>query len=169
MKFFYFFLLSFLFVSCYSSRMLNDSTFRYRSKKRSLCISLGNDSVGKLTNVFRCRKIDEEVRTITTVFTYTRSVDTIFIKNIKCEKENNCLYDAFHVVPPQLVSRCRFLSNEKRIISKGIGPRYITEFEKYGLIPNIDIDTLYLLKSRKLLLMKRRSDDFYVHYFFKPR
>lgn len=169
MKLSIFFILSFLFVSCYSSKTLNDSIFLYRSKKRSLSINLENDSIGKMINVFKCRKIDEEVRTTISFFTYTRSLDTIFIRNINCETEDSCLYNPFYIVPPQLDCRCRFLSKEKRINSNGIGPRYITEFEKYGLIPNIDIDTLYLLKSRELLLVKSRIDNFYIHYIFKAR
>lgn len=169
MKFLYLCILCFLVFSCDSTRTINDSTFRYRSKKRNLRLIFGSDSTGKLVNVFRCRQIDDEVRSITFSFIYKRSVDTIFIRNTKCEKEDSCLYDPFFEVPPQSDCRCSFLSKENRFRSFFVGPRYMTDFEKYGLIPNIDIDTLYFLKGRKLFLMKNSSNGFYIHYLFKAR
>ena len=38
-----------------------------------------------------------------------------------------------------------------------IGPNYLTAYEKFGLVPNVDIDTLRIIKN-KIVLSKKESN-----------
>jgi hypothetical protein len=150
-----------IFVSCKTTKHLAGKTFNYNSKKRTLQLIFDNDSICRLRNVFYCNDIDEKLKEITIHCQYERLYDTLYVKNINCGNDDSCKYDLFYSIPPQISKQCSFLSEEKRANIKGIGPKYLTDYEKYGLVPNIDIDTLYIVKNRIILMKHNENLNFW--------
>jgi hypothetical protein len=141
-----------LFEACNTSEKLANKTFSYKSKHRLLEFVFNNDSICTLKNTFYCKKIDSNIEEISSVCKYKRSFDTIYFKNIDC-KSNDCIYDLFRQIPSQQSTECSFLTKKERDINVRIGGNYVKEFDKFGLIPNIDIDTAYIIKG-KILFFK---------------
>jgi hypothetical protein len=147
------FLLSFfLLVSCSITSNITDKTFYYKSKKRTLSLIFENDSICKLRNVFKCNDVDASIKEIIVACKYKRNADSLFLRNVKCD--NNCKFDPFIEIPPQISSKCSFLNARKARNNISIGPNYLTDYQKYGLIPNIDIDTLFIIKNKTIVLFK---------------
>ena len=142
-------------LSCNTSKELAGKSFKYNSKKRTLELIFDNDSLCKLKNTFYCKDIDINIKELTIFCKYKRINDTLYLININC-KQDTCKYDLIVPIPPQHCKQCSFLNEEHRTHPITYGPNYSSDYQKYGLIPNIDIDTLYLVKN-KILLYKHDS------------
>jgi len=142
-------------VSCSTIKNIGGNTYKYKSEKRTLELSFENGSICRLKNTFFCMDIAPNVREITIICNYKRNGDTIFLRNIDCNSDT-CKKALTISIPPQESSECFFLSSSSRKRNTTFAPDYATEYEKYGLIPNIDIDTLYVVKN-KIILYKRDS------------
>ncbi|MFD2970117.1 hypothetical protein [Sphingobacterium bambusae] len=69
-------------------------------------------------------------------------------------------------MPAQESKRCSFLNKESRRQPKfTVGPKYATDFEKYGLIPNITNDTLKIIGNK--ILFFKKGEDRSIGFVFK--
>jgi len=163
MKFRLIYLITILILAgCSSIGSLSGKSYKYKSKRRILELKFENDSLCTLENTFKCKDLKPELQKILIKCKYNRINDTIFIQNIEFD-DGNVNYDIAINVPTQENSKCKFLNEKNR--RKGefqIGPSYQTQYEKHGLVPNIDLDTLYIVKNHILLLKQneRRSIGF---------
>ena len=149
---------------CSPIKNLPGETFSYKSKKRTLDLIFENDSTCKLINTFKCKDIDPEIQQIIINCKYKRIGDTIILSNIKCLE--NIYNEIFIDLPIQESCKCEFLNKENRGNDDFyVGPRYITDYQKYGIIPNIDIDTLYII-NREIILVKY-SESMSIGFTFK--
>ena len=127
---------------------MTGKSYSYKSKKRTLELVFENDSICRLENTFHCDDVDSEIQKITISCVYNRVEDVIYIQNLDCVNDN-CEYDIWVNFPFQNSKPCSFLNEEHREKRQlRIGPNYSTEYHKYGLVPNIDIDTLYVIKNK---------------------
>jgi hypothetical protein len=133
-------------LSCNIPKELNNSSYIYKSKKRTLRLVFSNDSICRMENVFHCNDIDLDIKELTTTCVYKRIEDKIILRNVNFQRDTNL----YLYIPPQESINCSLLNANKREHSK-IGPNYLTQYEKYGLVPNIDTDTLLLFKNKILL------------------
>jgi hypothetical protein len=152
------------FISCKTTKDLRGKTYKYKSQKRTLEFIFDNDSICRLKNTFHCNDIDESVKRIIITCEYIRVRDTLYLKNNNC-KDNSCKYDLVFLIPPQESAQCSFLKKEERKRPFLIGPSYLTEYQKYGLVPNIDIDTLYVVKNK--LLFTKHDQKMRLMFVFK--
>lgn len=140
--------------SCSSIKSVSGKKFVYESLNRELILSFDNDSLCTLKNVFYCDDIDKKYREITIKATYKKNGDIIILKNIDC-KENSCVLPPIVEIPTQASNKCNFLSSESRESKKIFdGRTYQSEYLKYGVVPNIDNDTLYIYKKQITLVKK---------------
>ncbi|MFP9113147.1 hypothetical protein ACLI1A_04350, partial [Flavobacterium sp. RHBU_3] len=88
------------------------------------------------------------------ITTYRKIDNMIVLKNIAC-KNDSCVFPPTIFIPIQNSRNCNFLNSENRE-SKTIfdGRTYLSNFDKYGQVPNIDVDTLYMYDN-KLLFYKK--------------
>lgn len=140
-------------ISCNPTKNLKGKTFKYESKQRTMELTFENDSLCIFKNVFHCKDISPEIKTITFNCKYRRESDYLFVKNLIYDSLCN---NVFVDIPPQNSTCCTFLTNEKRKKVFYIGPSYLTDYEKYGLVPNIGIDTLIIVKN-KIWLFKHTN------------
>ena len=145
-----FFILMF---SCNTIKKLEGTSYKYESKKRTLELSFESDSICKIENFFHCNDIIPSIRKKIIICYYQRKGDTIYLKNIDCESDT-CKKELTISIPPQESKKCVFLNKNSRQNHITFGPNYATDYEKYGLVPNIDIDTLYIIKNRIMLYKK---------------
>ena len=84
----------------------------------------------------------------------------IILKNITC-KDDSCIYQQNIEIPIQKSSNCSFLNNEGRN-SKTVfdGRTYQSDYHKYGLVPNIDIDTMHISNGKIILIKKNNNGNF---------
>lgn len=155
---------SLVFVSCSVTMNLGGKTYKYRSKKRTLQLVFVNDSICKFKNTFHCEDIDQSIKELVAVCKYERVNDRIYLQNIDC-KNDSCEYDLTVDIPVQNSSDCDFLNAEHRNRKSTIGPNYSTDYRKYGSVPMIDIDTLYIQKNRIVLIKKNEKES--VGFVFK--
>lgn len=141
--------------ACQSIKELKGKTFEYESRKRTLAVIFNSDSTCVLKNTFHCNDVSEDVKHIMINCTYKRLNDVIYLRNVNCT-DANCKYDLALEIPPQESDQCDFLSEDARKSQITIGPNYPTAYEKFGLVPNIDIDTLRIIKN-KIVLFKKDS------------
>lgn len=146
--------------SCSSLKELKGKRFIYKSQNRELLLAFSNDSMCSIKNTFFCDDIDNKFKEMTINATYKKQGDMIIIKNINC-KDNNCIYPQSIEIPIQKNSSCIFLNNEGRK-TKTIfdGRKYQSDYHKYGLVPNIDIDTMYINKRKIILIKKVENGNF---------
>jgi hypothetical protein len=156
-------LVSLILFSCGVSKELSDTTFKYKSKKRTLQLVFENNSICRLENIFHCNDIESNIKELVATCTYKRVGDTIFLRNIDCN--NDCNYDLIRDIPPQESKECDFLRLEKRERKVTIGPSYLTDYQKYGLVPNIDIDTLYVIKNK--IFLNKQNKGMSISFIFK--
>jgi len=136
--------LLFIVFSCTSIKKLPNNKYVYKSKKRTLELYFRDSSTCVLKNTFKCSDINPNFKNIITECNYLRKGDTIFL-NRKNTSNTESLY---LFIPPQKSKKCDFLNKEKRERVFSIGPSYATDYEKYGLVPNINQDTLYIINNR---------------------
>lgn len=143
--------------SCSSIISLHRKQFIYTSKNRELSIYFYPDNTCLIKNIFLCKNIDEDFREQTINATYKRSGKLILLKNAACVG-NGCIFPEYIEIPIQKDSDCFFLNAEARQ-EKVIfdGRKFQTEYHKYGLVPNIDIDTMYI-SDKKIILIKKSID-----------
>ena len=146
------------------SKDISNNTFKYKSKRRAMQLVFENDTICRLVNIFHCNDIDSEVKKLTTTCTYRRNGDTIFVRNINC-KSDDCNYDLMWDIPIQESKKCGFLNLANRSSEKNIGPNYLTDYQKYGIVPNIDIDTLYIIKNK--IFLNKQNEEMRISFLFK--
>jgi len=148
------------FGACHSTKELNGKTFSYESQRRTLVVIFKSDSTCVLKNTFHCNDVSKDIKEIMISCTYKRAGDLIYIRNVNCT-DDNCKYDLTMAIPPQESQQCGFLSDDARK-SRVAGPNYLTPYEKFGSVPNVDIDTLRIIKNRIVLSKKdsRRNIGF---------
>ena len=151
-------------MACVFPQDLANKTYVYRSKKRTLTLFFENDSICRLRNVFRCNDIDEKYREVITICRYKKNDDLIYLRNIEC-KDDNCNYGLALNIPIQNSVQCNFLNKEHRRMGNVIAPNYITDYRKFGLIPAIDIDTLYIKKNK--IMLYKQYDKESIGFIFK--
>lgn len=154
----------FLLVSCSVIRDIEGNTYIYESKRRTLQLFFENDTICKLKNIFHCADIDSKFKELTNVCMYRRVADTIFLRNMNC-KNDSCEYDLILDIPIQNSKNCSFLNKKSRTKQLMFGPNYITEYQKYGLVPKIDIDTIHILKRRMILYKQKGRNS--IGFIFK--
>lgn len=151
--------------SCSTMNNISGKQFLYESYNRKLVLSFQNDSLCTLTNTFHCNNIDEKYKEITVTTIYKRESNMIFLRNIDC-KDNGCIFSPIFDVPIQESNNCNFLSRESRNFKKIFdGRKYQSEYLKYGAIPNVDIDTLYIHKKQITFIKKIESGT--IGFIFK--
>ena len=155
--------ISFLFivVSCASIKGLSNNKYVYKSKNRTLEIYFKDNSTGVLTNTFECPDIEPKFKILTFEYTYLRKGDTIFLNNINSDNNENLYLD----IPPQESNMCDFLNMENRKRDSNVGPSYATDYEKYGLVPNLNQDTLYIVKNKIVFFKKNKNQS--IGFIFK--
>jgi hypothetical protein len=141
--------------ACNPTKNLVGKSFKSHSKHRTAKLNFDNDSIGRFINIFHCTDIDPEYKTVTILFNYRKTDDKIILKNINC-KSDSCTNNFTLDIPLQSSKKCSFLNKDKREKRFGIGPNYLTAYEKYGFVPSLDIDTVYIVK-RKLIFVKQQN------------
>jgi hypothetical protein len=153
--------LALLSISCSVDTNFIGKTYKFKSKKRELSLTFENDTLCVFKNRFKCKNLDPNVGSISIWCTYKRVGSQVFLKNTSCPTGTPCSYELTYPMPAQMSPDCAFLSQDTDTLIR-IGPNYPTPFEKFGIVPNIDVDTLSLFK-KGLLLYKtngRRSVGF---------
>jgi hypothetical protein len=112
-----------------------------------------NDSLLSLTHTYRCPCLDPDVKDIKQICTYKTSGDSIFVKNIRC-KGDPCKFDPKFNIPIQDCRECWFLSAKAREQDpmNYIGPYHYTGYDKFGVVPQIDVDTFYFSHKRIFII-----------------
>lgn len=141
-------------LSCNTALKLEGNRFIYKSKKRRLQFTFKNDSLCILKNVFYCPDIDPAFKVINIDCSYIKKGDTVFLKNLNPKQAG----DLYLYIPPQKSNCCKFLNKENRQRTFSIGPNYHTDYEEYGLVPNITNDTLFIVK-KKIYFFKRNQRE----------
>lgn len=144
----------FVCMACHPVKELTDRTYKFESNKRTLSITFNDDSTCVLQNTFHCSDIDANVREIAIRCRFQQVGDRIYLRNLDCQ-DDNCRHNLTVDIPPQQSSKCDFLSDNSRR-SVPFSPKYNSQYEKFGLVPDIDIDTLYIIKN-KIILTKAES------------
>lgn len=140
--------------SCSTMNKISGKEYIYESPNRKLTLFFENDSVCTLKNIFYCDDMDIKYREITSKAIYKKKTDMILLKNIICEN-SSCEFSPIVDIPIQESSKCVFLNRESRTSKKGFdGRTYQNEYLKYGAVPNIDNDTLYIYKKQLTLIKK---------------
>ena len=134
-------------------RSLKGKTFEYKNKTSILRLNFVNDTLLYLTHTFRCQCLDPEVKEIKQVCTYKVSDDSLFVKNILCKTEP-CIFESNFNIPIQDCSKCWFLSAKAReqVTAIYMGPHIYTDYEKHGIVPQIDVDTFYIVNNRIFII-----------------
>jgi hypothetical protein len=143
--------------SCNTINNLKGNSYTYKSYKRTLILSFYNDSTCSLKNIFNCRDLDLRLRETTITARYNKIGDTLYLKNVDC-KSDACSKPLTVSYPLTENKDCFFLSANSKKRNAKFGPNYKSEFEKFAIVPNIDIDTLYIIKN-KLILYKREGQQ----------
>ncbi|GGF11776.1 hypothetical protein SAMN05443634_10313 [Chishuiella changwenlii] len=138
--------------NCNTSINIPKNKFVYKSKNRTLEVYFKDDNSCLITNTFHCPDIDENYKIIKMEFDYLRKGDTIFLNNKNPSYEEGL----YLKIPEQESEKCDFLNKEKRERYGKFVPTYSTDFEKYGIVPNLNIDTLYIIKN-KITFFKKNS------------
>ena len=146
--------------SCASIKQIAGKNFSYTSPNRELLLSFENDSLCSIKNIFYCDDIENKYKEITIKATYKRQSNMIIIRNVTC-KDDTCKFSTNINIPIQESNKCAFLNKAHRE-SKMIfdGRKYQSDYHKYGLIPNIDIDTMYIYKNKITLIKKIENGNF---------
>jgi hypothetical protein len=146
--------------SCSTTKGIAGKKFIYESPNRELLLFFENDSLCSIKNTFYCDDIDDKYREIVIKATYKKKSNMIIIKNIDC-KDNTCQFPPNIDIPIQTSNKCLFLNkenrNEKTIFD---GRTFQSDYHKYGLVPNIDIDTMYIYKNQITLVKKIGRGNF---------
>lgn len=140
-------------VSCASIKELSNNKYVYKSKNRILELKFIDSTTCILKNSFKCPDIDPSFKDIIIECSYLRKGDYIFLDRKKVDNSERLYID----IPPQNSNKCDFLNIEKRERTFSVGPSYQTDYEKYGLVPNINQDTLYIVKNKIVLFKKNKS------------
>lgn len=147
-------------VCCSSAKRVSGSKFIYKSLNRELVLSFDNDSLCSLTNTFHCDDIDNKYKEIVVKAFYERRQDIIILKNVSCVKED-CKYSSNIDIPIQQSIKCSFLDSDGRTKKEVFdGRTYQSDYYKFGLVPNIDIDTLYIHNNEVTLIKKIDRGNF---------
>jgi len=154
-------ILFFIISSCSTVSKLRGNKYTYKSKQRILELIFTDQTTCVLKNTFHCPDIEEKYRIISTECNYTQKGDTIFL----CNKNLNYHNGLYIEIPPQNSEKCEFLNEKSREKKFTIGPNYATDYEKYGVVPNITTDTLYIIKN-KIVLFKK-SENRSIGFIFK--
>jgi hypothetical protein len=126
--------------------------FMNESINRKLVLSFSNDSTCTFKNIFNCEDIDDEYKNISINATYKRDFNTIIVTNKLC-KTDDCVLAPKIEIPIQKSKKCDFLNEDYRKDKIIFDGRHIkSKFHEYGIIPNIDIDTIYIYKNKIILL-----------------
>ncbi|MGY6649211.1 hypothetical protein [Wenyingzhuangia sp. IMCC45574] len=142
--------LSIVFFSCNSTKDLLGQTFKYKSKSRILELHFKNDKDCVLKNKFKCDDIDEDLKIIHVSCSYRREGNKIILSN----KNNDNNEGLFLNITKQNSKDCSFLNQKAK---PPFTPNYTTDFDKYGIIPAIDTDTLYIYGNKILLYKQNQS------------
>lgn len=154
-------MLFFIIFSCSTVSKLQGNKYTYKSKQRTLELTFVDESTCILKNTFHCPDIEEKYRIINTECNYTKKGDTIFISNKNLNHHNGLYIE----IPPQNSEKCEFLNEKNREEKFSIGARYATDYEKYGIVPNITSDTLYVIKNKIVLYKKGKNRS--IGFIFK--
>lgn len=142
-----FFLIINVFTLCISKK---ENNYYFKSKKRVLELNFLNDSICIYKNTFSCKDIDSNIRVIEIQCKYIKNEDFIILENLNCNNANSFYIE----YSPQKSNDCKFLNknniNENQI--KFGGQHTISDNYISSLIPNIDVDTLYIYNKRLFLL-----------------
>lgn len=166
MKKLLFLLLFFLIVSCSETLKFSGKSYRYNSKHRSLSLNFINDSICQLRNTFRCTDIDSVLRETVITCKYRTNNDSIFLRNVNCIN-GDCVYEPFLKFASQYSKKCSFLNTDSRDYRIFAGPSLLSDYRRYGMVPNIDIDTLFINKNKITLI--KGEEGFSTLYFLKKR
>ncbi len=147
--------------SCGSIKELPNNEYTYKSKNRTLELHFTDDKTCILKNTFECSDIDPNFKNITIECNYTRKGDTIFL-NRKGSNYDTSLYID---IPPQESNECSYLSKKSRERNSKVSPTYATDYEKYGLVPNVVQDTLYIVKNKIVYFKKNKNQS--IGFVFK--
>jgi hypothetical protein len=147
--------------------LASDGLFVYRSKKRKLELKFINDSVCTLVNTFYCSCLSEKYRVITQVCKYSQRDNLILLRN-----EESKYGDGTYIeLPSQKCNDCPFLNQGQLKSSFYIGPKYVSDFEKYGLVPNLTKDTLLIINKNKIIyhkdLKNEASQNDHINFIFE--
>jgi hypothetical protein len=122
---------------------LSGKKFVFKSKRRTLELKFVNDSIATLTNIFHCPDIEPEYKIIVQQCKYTHIGNEIYLKN-----EDPKFGDRLYIeIPPQNSNICDFLNENKRQ-HPSFAPNYATDYEKYGIVLNITIDTIHIFENK---------------------
>ncbi|WP_353165344.1 hypothetical protein [Empedobacter brevis] len=153
--------LFFIISSCSTVSKLQGNKYTYKSKQRTLELVFTDEVTCILKNTFHCPDVEEKYRIISTECNYTKKGDTIFLSN----KNLSYHSDLYIEIPSQNSEKCQFLNEKSREKKFSIGPSYATDYEKYGIVPNITTDTLYIIKNKIVLFKKNQNRS--IGFIFK--
>ena len=146
--------------SCSTNKDISGKKYVYKSLNREFLLFFENDSICSFKNIFYCDDIDNKYKEIVIRATYKKKSNKIIIKNLDC-KDNTCEFPPNLDIPIQTSNKCQFLNkenrNEKKIFD---GRTFQSDYHKYGLVPNIDIDTMYIYKNEITFVKKYGRGNF---------
>lgn len=152
-------------LACGSLDNLNGQHFVSQSNKRKLTLTFTSDSTCMIKNIFYCDGIDQQYRQISINLNFKKSGNKIIVRNVNCDNDS-CIYPPIIEIPIQTNSDCSFLNADGRKRKNLFdGRSFQSAYERYGLIPNIDIDTMYIVKRKILLTKKTKSGS--IGFIFK--
>lgn len=154
-------ILSFVFISCGSSVNLINKKFSYKSQNRTLELSFKDSANCSITNTFNCSDIEEQYKITKIECEYKRIGNNILIINKKASN-NKGLYIP---IPNQVSKECFFLNQISKERNIKTSPSYSTDFEKYGIIPNITNDTLKIVNKK--IIYYKKNDYQSIGFVFK--
>jgi hypothetical protein len=142
-------------VSACSIKVISGKTFNAKTKNRIAQLKFDNDSTCHFINTFLCNDIDPKIKQIIITCRYKRQDNLILLRNMEC-KSDSCNFAFTIDIPIQESKKCNFLNNESRKVLNSAGPNYLNTYEEFGFVPNIDIDTVYIVRNR-LIFVKQNA------------
>lgn len=121
---------------------------KHFKKTNLLELIFWNDTICSFKHTFFCSDIDEKYRVIEQKCRYFRKDSMIIVENIQYSGSE----DLYIEIPIQESKKCRFLSANSRMSSA---------YFVYGrTVPNITVDTLYMLPQKNDMLILNSKNNF---------
>jgi hypothetical protein len=136
--------------ACSKQLKLVNKNYIYKSKQRKIELSFIDDSTCIFRNTFNSADLEEKYRIIEVECYFIIIGSKIVLQN----KNPNINNTDYADIPSQENCSCEFLNKEKRHHKFYIGPYYPTDYQKFGMIPNITTDTLHII-NKSIFLFKK--------------
>lgn len=149
-------------ISCSIHKGLKRNYVFRDGSKRKLTLSFQNDSICVLKNIYACDNLENKEMHFKCRYEVLSSKYLLLINDNAYVDTTGVGYFYF---PATTDLSCEFLQKKEKTEKPiTIGPNYPTEYERYGKIPYVTMDTLVNHRG-KLAWVKKNKDNKVVGYY----